>query len=109
MGVVYESQCILCSCFLMNQVVYFARFFCSDTLCDMGAVEQLVGLLSMEHRAFHEQLITALYHLIVENKRAQAECHRPEFALKTMLLDRKDSLAGKEEFQVCSNQFHFLS
>jgi len=74
----------------------------------MGAVEQLVGLLSMEHRPFHEQLITALYHLIAENKRAQAECHRPEFALKTLLLDRKHSLEGKEEFQVYISQFFFL-
>jgi len=73
----------------------------------MGAVEQLVGLLSMEHRDYHEQLITALYHLIAENKRAQAECHRPEFVLRTLLLDRKHSLEGKEEFQVCNNQFQF--
>ena len=70
-------------------------------LCDMGAVEQLVGLLSMEHRTFHEQLIIALYHLITENERAQAECHRPEFALQSLLLNRKHSLEGKEEFQVC--------
>lgn len=68
----------------------------------MGAVEQLVGLLSTQHCAFHEHLIIALYHLITENERAQAECHRPEFALKSLLLDRKHSLQGKEEFQVCS-------
>jgi len=68
----------------------------------MGAVEQLVSLLSTQHCAFHEHLIIALYHLITENERAQAECHRPEFALKSLLLDRKHSLEGKEEFQVCS-------
>jgi len=68
----------------------------------MGAVEQLVGLLSAEHRPFHEQLITALYHLITVNKRAQAECRRPQFALRTLLMDRKRFLDGKEEYQVCT-------
>lgn len=81
---------------------------CSDTLCDMGAVEQLVGLLSMEHRPFHEQLIVALYHLVTDNEHARVECHRPEFALKSLLLDRKRSLEGKEEFQVCIHLFSFL-
>ena len=66
----------------------------------MGAVEQLVGLLSLEHHAFHEQLIIALYYLIIDNKQAHAECHRPEFALKSLLINRKQSLEGKEEFQV---------
>ena len=66
----------------------------------MGAVEQLVGLLSMEQRAFHEQLIIALYHLIVENEQAQAECLRPELALRSLLVNRKHSLEGKEEYQV---------
>jgi len=83
-------------------VACFSR--CSDVLCDMGAMEQLIGLLTMEHRAFHEQLIIALYHLVTENNRAQAECRRPELALKSLLRDRKRSLDGKEEFQVCSIQ-----
>jgi len=73
----------------------------------MGAVEQLVGLLSMEHRPFHEQLIVALYHLVADNERAQAECHRPEFALRSLLLDRKHSLEQKEEFQVCFDYSSF--
>ena len=81
---------------------------CSDTLCDMGAVEQLVGMLSMEHRPFHEQLIVALYRLVADNKRARAECLRPEFTLKSLLLDRKHSLEGKEEFQVYIDLFSFL-
>jgi len=72
----------------------------SEVLCDMGAVEQLVGLLSLEHQAFHEQLIIALYYLIIDNRQAQAECHRPEFALKSLLINRKQTLEGKEEFQV---------
>jgi len=74
----------------------------------MGAVEQLVGMLSMEHRPFHEQLIVALYRLVADNKRARAECLRPEFTLKSLLLDRKHSLEGKEEFQVYIDLFSFL-
>lgn len=86
------------SAFLMSALCQQQPLF-TNTLCDMGAVEQLVGLLSMEHRPFHEQLIVALYHLIAENEQARADCHRPEFALKSLLLDRKHSLEGKEEFQ----------
>ena len=66
----------------------------------MGAIEQLVGLLTMEHRPFHEQLMVALYHLIADNERAKAQCHQPHLALKSLLLDRKHSLEGKEEFTV---------
>jgi len=89
-------------------VILPASVIVSDTLCDMGVVEQLVGLLSQQHRPFHEQLIVALYHLITDNRRAQAECHRPEFGLKTLLTNRKRHLEGKEEFQVCSHWFTFL-
>jgi len=67
----------------------------------MGAVEQLIGLLSADHGPFHEQLITALYHLIAVNTRALAECRRSQFALRTLMTDRKRFLDGKEEYQVC--------
>jgi len=71
----------------------------------MGAVEQLIGMLSMEHRPFHEQLIVALYHMVVDNKRAQAECRQPQFALKSLLLNRRHSLDGKDEYQVtCADE-----
>jgi len=66
----------------------------------MGAVEQLVGLLSMPHRPSHEQLTAALYHLVADNERAQAECCRPEFDLKSLLLRKKRCLEGHEEHQV---------
>ena len=88
--------------------MHFSCCHCSDTLCDMGAIEQLVGLLTMEHRPFHEQLMVALYHLIADNERAKARCHQPHLALKSLLLDRKHILEGKEEFTVGTDLFSSL-
>ena len=78
---------------------------CSEVLCDMGAVEQLVGLLSQEHQAYHEQLMIALYQLVADNECARLECHRPDFHLKSLLVTRKHYLQGKEEFQVDDNHY----
>lgn len=65
----------------------------------MGMVEQLVGLLSAEHRRFHEYLVAALYYIVTDNKQAQIECLRPEFKLQSLLQERKQLLQGKDEYQ----------
>lgn len=72
----------------------------TELLYNMGIIEQLVGLLSMEHAGFHEHLVAALYHAVVDNEQAQRECHRPEFKLESLLKQRQQLLQGKDEFQV---------
>ncbi|XP_013390817.1 hsp70-binding protein 1-like [Lingula anatina] len=69
-----------------------------DTLCDMGMVEQLVGLLSEQHNNNHEHFMNALLSLATEHQRTIEECQRPELHMKELLKNRIEYLTGKEEF-----------
>ena len=80
--------------------VYKGYFFSADILCDMGMIEQLIGLLNEEHSGFHEHLMSALLTIVKDHSRSLRECLRPEFDLITVLQTRKTELHGKEQFRV---------
>jgi len=71
-----------------------------ETLCNIGMIEQLVGLLSSNHETFHEHLFAALFYIVTDNQQAQTECHRPEFKLQLLLRERKKLLGDREEYLV---------
>ncbi|XP_064600577.1 hsp70-binding protein 1-like [Liolophura sinensis] len=70
-----------------------------DTLCDIGMVDQLVGLLGQPHTACHEHMMSALLALVTDHERAQQEAQRPQLQLCSLLQNRMHTLQGKEEFQ----------
>lgn len=75
-------------------------FLFSDTLFDMGMVQQLVGLLQTEHDQVHEHITSALLALATDHQQSIIECRCPELGLKDLLQNRMEELEGKEEFQV---------
>jgi hsp70-interacting protein len=74
-----------------------ARF--KDILYNMGMIEQLIGLLSMEHSSLNERLVEALFNVVSDNEMALNECRRPELNLQAVLVQRKRDIQGHEEFQ----------
>ena len=69
-----------------------------DALCDMGMVDQIVGMLQTEHNAFHEHLMSALLLLVQDHPQSRTECQKSELCLKTTLESRIKFLATKEEY-----------
>lgn len=78
-----------------------------DVFCDMGMVEQLVGLLVLqqecsqetEHNSFHEQLMGALVRLTEDHPRSTQECRQPQLELKGLLERNIKQLQDREEHQ----------
>ena len=77
-----------------------------DTVCNMGMVEQLVGLLHQEHKPFHEHLMKALLNLVTGHQRACRECCRDDIALEELLTQRLKLLEGESEFEVICKTFY---
>lgn len=82
--------------FMMSSLCQTQPAF-KDTLCDMGMVDQLVGLLGNEHENCHEHLMSALLMLVTEHDRVTRECQRPELNLHTLLQERIALLQGRDE------------
>ena len=76
-------------------IIYFVELF-----CEVGIVEQLVGLLHEEHKLHHEHFLRALAKLAEDNPFAVRECRRTEFSLEQLLREKTKQLAGKEEYKV---------
>ena len=72
----------------------------TDTLCDMGMIEQLINLLRCEQAAYHEHLVRALVNLVTDHCRSLEECRRSELTLYNLLKQLFSDLQGKPEFQV---------
>ncbi|XP_074659872.1 hsp70-binding protein 1-like [Tubulanus polymorphus] len=94
---------------LQIKAVFLLKALCvdeskyKDMLCDMGMVEQLVGLLITEHKPFHEHLLGALVNLVDDadgrSSRLISECRRPEFELRKVLLERIELVKGHDEYR----------
>ncbi|ESO97507.1 hypothetical protein LOTGIDRAFT_181506 [Lottia gigantea] len=69
-----------------------------DTLCDIGMVEQLIGLVQQDHNQQHEHMMNALLLLVTNHQRAKQIAQKSEFKLIDFLQQRIEFLKGKEEF-----------
>jgi len=72
----------------------------TDTLCDMGMIEQLMNLLRCEQAPYHEHLVRALVNLVTDHPRSLEECQCPQHALKDLLSQLMTDLQGKPEYLV---------
>ncbi|CAH1787700.1 unnamed protein product [Owenia fusiformis] len=70
-----------------------------DTLCNIGMVDQLIGLLQSEHNSSHEYLMGALLGLISHHDKAIEQCQREPLNFKEFLILRIDEIKPFEEFQ----------
>jgi hypothetical protein len=75
-------------------------FILADILCDIGMVEQLIGLLGSEHSRVHEYLTMALLTIARDNPRLVQECQRPELQLEPLLHERIEAIKGMDEYLV---------
>jgi len=83
----------------MLQAICETEPSCKDILCNLGMVEQLVGLLHSEHSKTHEILMMSLLMLVKDNPKAIQECKREELQIKNLISNKLRFLQGKEEFQ----------
>ena len=72
----------------------------ADSLCDMGMVQQLAGMLHSPHSHFHEHLVRALLALATDHQRAAHECSSSELQLGPVLVDKINTLQGQDDCQV---------
>lgn len=68
----------------------------------MGFVTQLSSILHSPHDHFHEHVMAAMLTIVQDNPAGIEECAKPELGLQVLLTERKEMLAGKEEFLVCN-------
>ena len=73
----------------------------TDLLCNLGAIEELMDQLQQDpHTSTHELITQALLNIVQDYPPAQAECLKPAYKLKELILRRKSQLAGDEAYQV---------
>eukprot|EP00918_Siedleckia_nematoides_P081928 GHVU01179617.1.p1 GENE.GHVU01179617.1~~GHVU01179617.1.p1 ORF type:complete len:324 (-),score=38.64 GHVU01179617.1:112-1083(-) len=70
-----------------------------DVLVKMGFVTQLSAMLRSPHDSFQEYLLGALLTVVEDHQLGLEECRKPELGLEGLLNERKQLVAGKEEFE----------
>ncbi|KAK6191742.1 hypothetical protein SNE40_003347 [Patella caerulea] len=70
-----------------------------DILCDIGMVEQFIGLITPEHGPLQEHVMNALLTLITDHDRAKDIAQQPQLNLHDILKERLTVLQDKPEYQ----------
>ncbi|XP_067015204.1 hsp70-binding protein 1 [Anabrus simplex] len=70
-----------------------------DELCQMGFIEQLVGMVTDYHTPVLEHLLGALVNMATEHNFSKDECRRPELELRPKLIRLINSFKDKEEYR----------